>query len=100
MTNAIKFDQEGKYYPTIHHGDCSEKIPPSMAPPHMVVYRCPWAVRAHSSQWRVLIGTWMTPPTTGTIEFGWGGKYYPTICYGDCSEKNPCYIIGCTLVLI
>jgi hypothetical protein len=26
MTGAIKFDQGGKYYPTIYHGDCSKKI--------------------------------------------------------------------------
>ncbi len=75
MTDAIEFDRGGEYYPTI--GDCSEKIPPSMAPPHTVVYRRPWAVRARSSRRRVLIGTWVTPPMTGAIEFDRGWRVLP-----------------------
>jgi hypothetical protein len=37
MTGAIEFDQGGEYYPTIHHGKCSEKKSPSMVLPHTVV---------------------------------------------------------------
>jgi hypothetical protein len=39
MTGTIKFDRGGKYYPTIHHGNCSEKKSPSMVLPYTVVYR-------------------------------------------------------------
>jgi hypothetical protein len=60
-----------------------------MAPPHTVVYRHLLAVRARSAQQRVLIGTWVMPPMTGAIKFDRGGKYYPTIHHGNCSEKNP-----------
>jgi hypothetical protein len=40
---------------------------------HTVVYRCLWAICAHSTQWHVLIWTWSTPPITGAIEFDLGG---------------------------
>jgi hypothetical protein len=34
---------------------------------------CLWAVRARSNRWRALIGSWVTPPTTGFIEIKRGG---------------------------
>jgi hypothetical protein len=34
MTGAIKFDWGGEYYPTIHHGDCSELTLAARAPAH------------------------------------------------------------------
>ncbi len=49
MTGAIKFDQGGEYYPTIHHGNCSGKKTPSMVLPHTLVYRRLWAIRACST---------------------------------------------------
>jgi hypothetical protein len=88
MAGTIKIEGGGKYYPTIHQGNCSEKNTPSTVLLHTVVYRRLWAVRARSAQWRVLIGTWLTPPMTGAIEFDRGGEYYTTIHHGDCSEKN------------
>jgi hypothetical protein len=75
MTGAIEIKGGGEYYPTFHHGDCSEKNTPSMVLPH-TVYRRLWAVRARSAQRRVLIGTWSTPPMTGAIKFDGGGEYY------------------------
>jgi hypothetical protein len=99
MTGAIKIEQGGQYYPTIRHGNCSEKNTPSMMLPHMVVYRCLWAVCAHSAQRCVLIGTWATPPMTGAIQFDQGGKYYPTFHHGDCFEKkSPSMVLPHTVV--
>jgi hypothetical protein len=70
-----------------------------MVLPHTVVYRRLWAVRARSAQRRVLIGSWLTPPMTGAIEFDWGGKYYPPILHGDCSEKkSPSMVLPHTVV--
>jgi hypothetical protein len=99
MTSAIKIEWGGKYYPTIHKGDCSEKNAPSMVMPHRVVYHCLCAVRAHSAQQRVLIGTWLTPPMTGAIKFDRGGEYYPTIHHGDFFEKkSPSMVLPHTVV--
>ncbi len=83
MTGAIEIKRGGQYYPTIHHGDCSEKNTPSMVLPHTVVYRHLWAVRARSAQRRVLIGTWATLPITGAIEIKQGCEHYVTIHHGD-----------------
>ncbi len=83
MTGAIEFDRGGEYYPTIHHGDCSEKKSPSMVRPHTVVYRRLWAVRARSARRRVLIGSWATLPITGAIEIERGCEHYVTIRHGD-----------------
>jgi hypothetical protein len=99
MTGAIEIKRGGQYYPTIHHGDCSEKNTPSMVLPHTVVYRRLWAVRARYAQWRVLIGTWAPPPMTGAIKFDRGGKYYPIIHHGHCSEKkSPSMVLPHTVV--
>jgi hypothetical protein len=77
MTGAIEIKQGGEYYPTIHHGDCSEINTPSIVLPHTAVYRRLWAVRTRSSQQRVLIGTWSMPLMTGAIKFDRGGRVLP-----------------------
>ena len=33
-----------------------------------------WAARICSAQWRALIWSWATPPTTGDIQIKWEGK--------------------------
>ena len=38
-----------------------------------------WAVRARSNQRHALIGSWVTPPTTGAIEIEQGGDKNITI---------------------
>jgi hypothetical protein len=54
-----------------------------MVPPHMVVYRRLWAIRARSAQWLELTGTWAAPLMTSAIKIKQGGQYYPTIRQGD-----------------
>jgi hypothetical protein len=54
-----------------------------MVLPYTVVFCRLWAVRAHSTQWRVLIGSWETLPTTGAIEIEQGCEHYVTIHHGD-----------------
>jgi hypothetical protein len=44
---------------------------------------CLWAVRARSNRWRALIGLWVTPPTTGSIEIKHGGAENITINHGS-----------------
>jgi hypothetical protein len=39
-------------------------------------------VRACSNRRRALIGSWVTPPTTGSIEIEWGGEENITINHG------------------
>jgi hypothetical protein len=70
-----------------------------MAPPHTVVYRCLWAVRARSARQCELTGTWAAPLMTGAIEIERGGQYDPTIHHGDCSKKNtPSMVLPHTVV--
>jgi hypothetical protein len=60
-----------------------------MVLPHMVVYCRLWAVRARSTQRRVLIGSWATLPITGAIEIERGYEHYVTIHHGDLTvSKN------------
>ena len=53
---------------------------------------CLWAVRARSNRWRALIGSWVTPPTTGSIEIVRGGAENITINHGsgggDCGRRR------------
>ena len=53
---------------------------------------CLWAVRARSNQRRALIGLWVTPPTTGSIEIERGGDENITINHGcgggDCGRRR------------
>ena len=46
------------------------------------LYRHLWAVRARYNQMRALIGSWVTPPTTGTIKIKRGGDENITIHHG------------------
>ena len=53
---------------------------------------CLWAVRAPSNRRRALIGLWVTPPTTGSIEIERGGDENITINHGcgggDCGRRR------------
>ena len=53
---------------------------------------CLWAVRARSNRWRALIGSWVTLPTTGSIEIERGGAENITINHGsggsDCGHRR------------
>jgi len=53
---------------------------------------CLWAVRACSNRWRALIGSWVMPPTTGSIKIKWGGAKNITINHrsggGDCGRRR------------
>jgi hypothetical protein len=53
---------------------------------------CLWAVRARSNRRRALIGLWVTPPTTGSIEIERGGDENITINHGcggrDCGRRR------------
>jgi hypothetical protein len=53
---------------------------------------CLWAVRARSNRWRVLIGSWVSPPTTGSIKIERGGAENITINHGsgggDCGRRR------------
>jgi hypothetical protein len=46
------------------------------------LYRHLWADRARSNRRRALIGSWVTPPTTGAIEIERGGDKNITINHG------------------
>ncbi len=61
-----------------------------MVLPHMVVYRCLWAVGARSAQRRMLIGSWATLPITGAIEIERGCEYY--VSYADFTLVLPSFI--------
>ncbi len=53
---------------------------------------CLRAVGAHSNRRRALIGSWVTPPTTGSIEIERGGAENITINHGsgggDCGRRR------------
>jgi hypothetical protein len=53
---------------------------------------CLWAVRARSNRWHVLIGSWVSPPTTGSIKIERGGAKNITINHGsgggDCGRRR------------
>ena len=53
---------------------------------------CLWAVCARSNRWRTLIGSWVTPPTTGSIKIKLGGSKNITINHGsggaDCGRRR------------
>ncbi len=53
---------------------------------------CLWAVRTRSNRWRTLIGSWVTLPTTGSIEIKLGGAKNITIDHGsggaDCGRRR------------
>ncbi len=56
------------------------------------LYRHLWASRACSNQRRALIGSWVTPPTPGTIKIEQGGDENITINHGcggrDCGGSG------------
>jgi len=53
---------------------------------------CLWAVCARSNRWRALIGSWVTPHTTGSIEIERGGAKNIIINHGsgggDCGRRR------------
>ena len=48
---------------------------------HGIFFRL-WAVCARSNRWCALIGSWVTPPTTGAMKIERGVVYSPTIHHG------------------